>query len=54
MLLLGDITANQDDNLLYFNDFCRLFVLIKKHVDPRLQKRLFDLKEERRKLLDQY
>jgi hypothetical protein len=36
MNLIGEIETNQDEDLLSFADFCRLFQLIKKHVEPRL------------------
>jgi hypothetical protein len=34
--LLGDITVNPQTGLLHFSDFCRLFLVIKKHQDPKL------------------
>ena len=52
MNLIGEITINEDDGLLSFPDFCRLFQLIKKHVEPRLVNQLAKLKIERRKALD--
>lgn len=38
MLLLGEITMN-DEGLILFADFCRLFRLINKHLQPRLIRR---------------
>ena len=54
MNLLGDIHKNEEDELLSFADFCRLFSLIKKHVEPRLASELFQLKEDRRKALENH
>ena len=36
MELLCEIKPNPEDGLLNFSDFCRLFQLIKKHLEPRL------------------
>ena len=54
MNLIGEITKNDEDDLLSFPDFCRLFQLIKKHVEPRLTFQLAQLKDERRKALDDH
>lgn len=54
MNLIGEIETNQDEDLLSFVDFCRLFQLIKKHVEPRLNQRLAQLKIDRRKALDDH
>ena len=52
MNLIGEISINEEDGLLSFPDFCRLFQLIKKHVEPRLVSQLTKLKAERRRVLD--
>ena len=37
--------------LLSFEDFCRIYMLIKKHVEPRLKASLDHLKKGRRRAL---
>lgn len=54
MNLIGEITINEEDGLLSFPDFCRLFQLIKKHVEPRLVNQLAILKANRRRELDNH
>lgn len=51
MKVIGSINLDHFGNLS-FSDFCRLYTLIKKHVQPRLQTSLANYKKERRAALE--
>jgi len=50
--LIGEVTVSTD-GLILFDDFCRVYFMLKKHVEPRLEHKLQSLKRERRKKLSQ-
>lgn len=49
--LIGDVKLDEEDQLLPLDDFCRVYWLIRKHVEPRLEVSLAKLKKRRRRRL---
>ena len=51
--LIGDVKLDELDQLLPLDSFCRVYWLIRKHVEPRLEVSLAKLKKRRRRRLAQ-
>ena len=49
--IIGEVGLEEEDHLLSLDNFCRVYMLIKKHVEPRLKHRLDSMKRERRRKL---
>lgn len=48
---IGAVALDEEDRLLSFDDFCRVYMCIQKHVEPRLKASLDHLKKGRRRAL---